>query len=390
MGRATWFLRMVSKAFRVQPGRKALSLAALAVGATLLSTFLNLYFDLPRKVTAEFRNLGANLVLAPKGNEPTISESIRTQFAADHPQWPHLPWLYAVGKVNQEDVILGGTELDRLPALSPGWKVSSGGARKGPGETLPVFRDRLRQPADPQQGWLLAGEKAAEHFGWKPGEAVRMEYGSASLVMPLIGIVATGGSEDSQLLIPLSRLQALTGRPSQLSLIQLAIPGSALQVEAVRQQLVNRWPEIEVRPLRPVIESEARVVLKVEGLMFGLTLIVLSIVLLSVVITVSGLVLDREYDIGVMKALGASDRGIALLFSAEMAFLAILAAALGYLFGWGLAQWAGHRIFHSTLAWHWETLPAVVALTLAVALLATALPVRRIRRLDPAVLLRGN
>ncbi len=390
MNRAAWFFRIVSKAFRVQPGRKALPLAALTVGATLLGTFFNLYFDLPRKVTAEFRNLGANLVLAPKGSETTIPESIHAQFAADHPQWPHLPWLYAVGKVNREDIILGGTELERLPALSPGWKMFSQDVGKGSSETVAVFQDRLRQYSDPQQEWLLAGERAAEHFGWKPGENVRIEYGSASVVLPLRGIVATGGSEDSQLLLPLSRLQALTGRAGQLSLIQLGIPGAATQVESVRQQLAGRWPAIEVRPLRPVIESEARVVLKVQGLMFGLTLVVLSIVLLSVVITVSGLVLDREYDIGVMKALGASDRGIALLFSAEMAILAILAGALGNLFGLALAQWAAHQIFDATLTWHWETFPAVVAITLAVAMLATALPVRRIRRLDPAVLLRGN
>jgi len=390
MNRTVWFFRIVAKAFQVHPGRKALSLAALTVGATLLGTFFNLYFDLPGKVTAEFRNLGANLVLAPKGSETTIPESIHAQLARDHPQWPHLPWLYAIGEVNREDVILGGTELERLPALSPGWKVFPQDIGKETGETVEAFWDRLRQSSNAQQGWLLAGEKAAEHFGWKPGEDVRIEYGDVAVVLPLRGIVATGGSEDSQLLLPLSRLQALTGRTAQLSMIQAGIPGAAAEVESTRQQLAGRWPEIEVRPVRPVIESEARVVLKVQGLMFGLTMVVLSLVLFSVVITVSGLVLDREYDIGVMKALGASDRGIALLFSAEMAILAILAGTLGCLLGLGLAQWAAHQIFRATLSWHWETFPAVVAMTLAVALLATALPVRRIRRMDPAVLLRGN
>jgi putative ABC transport system permease protein len=138
------------------------------------------------------------------------------------------------------------------------------------------------------------------------------------------------------------------------------------------------------------LESEARVILKVRGLMFGLTAIVLAIVILSVMTTVSGLVLDRQRDIGVMKSLGGSDWAISLLFVAETLSIAAVAALLGYALGLGLAQWAAQRIFASALPWRWDTLPAVVGVTLAVAFLAATLPVYRVRRLDPAVVLRGN
>jgi len=409
------FFQIVYKAFRVQPGRMAASFAALTVGATLASAFLNLYFDLPRKMTAEFRNLGANLILAPQGSAETLPEDVYRQVAAAQPQVPRLAWLYAVGRVNQREVIFGGTELDRLASLNPGWQVSENAENKGSGQSLATFLDRgQRGPSatlpstpfgfaqgkplragrtgvsDSQSGWLLAGEKAAAHFGWKAGEVVRVEYGEAALHLPLVGIVSTGGSEDSQLLLPLAALQAMTGRPGQLSLIQLAVPGSAAQVEAVRQQLAARWPEVEVRPLRQVLESEARIVLKVRGLMFGLTAIVFGIVILSVMTTVSGLVLDRQRDIGVMKSLGGSDRAIALLFVTETVCLAAGAALLGYAVGFGLAQWAALRIFQSPLQWRWDVLPTVVGVTLAVAFLAAAFPVYRVRRLNPAVVLRGN
>src|SRR3990172_3961012 len=99
MGRARLFFRVVYKAFRVQPGRMAASFAALTVGATLASAFLNLYFDLPRKMTAEFRTLGANLILAPKGTSETFPEEAYRQLADSEPEARGLAWLYAVGTV---------------------------------------------------------------------------------------------------------------------------------------------------------------------------------------------------------------------------------------------------------------------------------------------------
>ena len=391
MARSRMFFRLIFKTFQVQPGLVLTSLSALIVGATLASAFLNLYFDLPRKMTAEFRTLGPNLVVAPQGNIQTFYESVLEQLAATQPNILKLPWLYAVGNVNQEDVILGGTEPAALGALNPGWQVLNDPQKKTVPQSLESFLASQFEPrSHPPGEWLLAGEKAAAHFGWQPGQRVNLEYGGEEVTLPLLGIVSTGESADSQVLVPLATLQALTHREGQLSVIQLAVPGSAEQVEEVRQQLAANLPKVEIRPLRQVVESEARVVMKVRGLMFGLTAIVLGIVILSVMTTVSGLVFDRRRDIGIMKALGGSDRAISLLFVAETTLLAVLATALGYLLGFGLAQWAALHIFRSALGWRWDVLPAVLAVTLAVALAATAFPIHLIRRLHPAVVLKGE
>ena len=385
------FFRVVYKAFRVQPSRMAASFAALAVGATLASAFLNLYFDLPRKMTAEFRTLGANVILAPQGAGETVPQTVYAELAEAHPQVARLAWLYAVGNVGRQEAILAGTELERLAALNPGWRVMIDPSDRDSSEPVGDFVARLRTTqADADSRWLLAGATAAALLNWKVGETVMVQYGVASLELPLVGILSTGGSEDSQILLPLADLQEITGREAQLSLIALALPGAAEQVEAVRQQIAARFPAVDARPLRPVIESEARVILRVRNLMFGLTAIVLAIVILSVMTTVSGLVLDRQRDIGVMKSLGGTDRAISMLFVAETLSIAAVAAILGYAVGLGLAQWAAQRIFASPLPWRWDTLPAVVGVTLAVAFVAAALPVYRVRRLDPVVVLRGN
>ena len=373
MARWQMLWRVVGKALWVRPGKLFLSMTALTVGATLASAFLSLYFDLPEKMSSEFRTLGPNLIVAPRGGGETFPVSVQVELSTAYPEIDGLPWLYAVGRATGRDVILGGTDLAGLAPMHPGWQGL-------PSEALA------------QEG-LIAGEKAAAVFGWTPGTTVRIAYGGKEMSMTVAGIVSTGGSEDSQLLLPLAAVESLTGLTGRLSLLQLAVHGTAAEVESVWRQLEVRLSaarEVEIRPLRPVLESEARVVMKVRSLMLGLAGIVLALVILSVLTTVSGRILDRQKDIGVMKALGGSDSGIARFFLAETAVQALLAATLGLGAGFVLAQMAAVRIFHSAIAFRWDVAAAVVGITLAVALIATALPARWIRRMDAAVILRGE
>ena len=379
MARWQMLFRVIGKALWVRPGKLFLSVSALAVGATLASAFLSIYFDLPEKISSEFRTLGPNLIVAPRGpggpggEDPTFPASIENQIASEYPDVARLPWLFAIAKADGRDVILGGTNLADLARMHPGWHGLSSG-----NET---------------QNGVIAGEKAAEVFGWKPGTTVRVTYAQRDISLPLTAIISTGGSEDTQLLVPLAAVEYLTGQDGRLSLIQLAAPGSAVEVESQWHRIAGGFaatPAVEVKALRPVLESEARVVMKVRGLMLGLAGIVLALVILSVLTTVSGQILDRQKDIGVMKALGGSDAGIARFFLAETAAQALLAAGVGFAAGFALAQLAAERIFHSAITLRWDVAAAVFGLTLGAALLATALPARWIRRMDAAVILRGE
>jgi putative ABC transport system permease protein len=381
--------RVVSKAFWYRPGKLGATLGALTVGATLSSAFLSLYFVLPSKMSGEFRSLGPNLVLVPRQNGETFPESLYARLPERELQIEAVPWLYAIGKSGDGNVVLGGTDLARLASVEPGWKLSASDAAKSTGGSLAAFLND-NQPLLQGQPWLLAGEKAVEHFGWSPGQTVSLSYGARTVNLPLRAVLSTGGSEDSQAILPVSVLQELTGQPARLSLIQARVAGPAEQLESRRREIQAILPELEARPLRQVVESEARVVMKVRALMYGLTAVVLGIVILSVMTTVSGLVLDRQKDIGIMKTLGGSDAMVSFLFVAESAASALVAAALGYWLGFGLAEWAARGIFHSSLPWRWDVLASVIGVTLAVALIATAVPIRLVRKLEPALILKGN
>jgi putative ABC transport system permease protein len=106
--------------------------------------------------------------------------------------------------------------------------------------------------------------------------------------------------------------------------------------------------------------------------------------------TVLSIVLERRKDIAVMKALGASDRGIRLLFLSEVAALGLAGGMTGTILGTFVARDFGRRLFGVSLnvaAW---TLPVVVLAAVLLALLASLVPLRVVSSVQPATILKGE
>ena len=381
-------IRVVGKALASRPARLAAILASLTVGATLASSFLSLYFVLPSKLSGEFKSIGPNIVISSKGNSSTFSGDFYGRLAEQDPSIVAVPWLYVVEKSGTDNLVLAGTEFAKLAATNPAWRVSLDGetaSKSSINDLATSKRDQIESGH-----WLIAGDKAATAFGWKQGQDVEISYADQKISLPLLAIVSSGESEDSQVILPLDVLQKLTAQTVNLSVIQVRVSGSAQEIESHRQKIASLLPEMDVRPLLQVVESETRVVMKVRALMYGLTAVVLCIVILSVMTTFSGVVLDRQKEIGIMKTLGASESMIGLLFIAETTVAALLSASVGHLAGYGLASWAARGMFHSSLPWSWSVMSSVVAVTLLVALIATAVPIRAVRKLEPAIILKGS
>jgi putative ABC transport system permease protein len=91
-----------------------------------------------------------------------------------------------------------------------------------------------------------------------------------------------------------------------------------------------------------------------------------------------------------MKALGASDRLLNGFFAAEAAALGASGAVVGFILGVGIAAWIGRVNFHAPVVPRFSVLPFVLAGSIAVTVLAAILPISLLRRVQPAVILRGE
>jgi energy-coupling factor transporter ATP-binding protein EcfA2 len=121
-----------------------------------------------------------------------------------------------------------------------------------------------------------------------------------------------------------------------------------------------------------------------------LALVALVIAAFGIVNTMFTSVVDRTREIGVLKALGARVKDVALLFLAEAGLIGVTAAVLGPLLAW-LLTGMGNRLagFHAFVL-H----PGVVVLSLVMALLLSlasgVLPALRAARMDPSRALRAE
>ena len=66
--RRKMYLRMVTSSLIRRASRLIIAVLAIAIGATILSGLVTIYYDIPRQLGREFRSYGANLLLLPKGD----------------------------------------------------------------------------------------------------------------------------------------------------------------------------------------------------------------------------------------------------------------------------------------------------------------------------------
>jgi putative ABC transport system permease protein len=172
--------------------------------------------------------------------------------------------------------------------------------------------------------------------------------------------------------------------------IEVQVPGGAANVEAALTRLKAALPSADVEPVRQLVEGESSIVDKTHALMFGAVLLIALTVAVSVLATLSASVLERRRDFALMKALGSSETKVMTLFLLETLLLAGGGVVAGYLLG-SAAAWTISEVNFSTASLPRVTvLPIVLVLNIAIAAMAALAPIRSLRALEPAALLKGE
>ncbi len=376
------FWRVLWKLFRASRGRLAVALVALASGAAVSTALLNLHLDAERKLTREFRALGANVVVSPPralGNEPPLVDaSVLDRIAAARTAQvvAAAPYLYIVARSpladGEQSVIVAGTWLDEVRRMASWWRVE--------GQWVTLRDDRAR---------CLVGRNAARRLGVAPGSPLELRYADRAVQLAVAGVVSAGGTEDNQVFVNLPVVQQLAGLSGRVGVVQLSVAGSPAGIEAFSSRLAAALPGFEVRPVRQLAEAEGQLLGRIRLLIFSTVLLILALTALCVLATMAALAMERRRDVGLMKALGGSMSRVVRLFLAEAASLGVVGGLIGYGAGIFLSRWIGRRVFGVAISPRLEVLPLTVALMVGVAL-AGALPLRLLGRVRPAVILRGE
>ncbi len=357
--------------------RTLAELIALTVSAAVATALLTLYASLDLKLHHQFRAFGANIVVTSKNKNgantapaalPPNALAIAHQAAG--PDSRVVPFAYAVAQTQDgSPIVVAGTDLDAVRAMNSWWQVS--------------HWPESQQSATPIQ--VLTGVRAANALG---AARFPLTYNGKAAQMETAGTLRTGDAEDSRIYLPLNAFERWTGVSPTTLEIQAA--GNSDQIQAVLARLGNALPGADVHAVHQLVEAEANVVSRTRSLMLSSLLLISLTVAVCVLATLTASVLERRRDFAVMKALGATQHQVGLLFLVETIALALTGLVCGYILGCGIAYLIGEWNFHTTIFPVWRIVPQVALLNLLVAVLAAAVPLRMLRRLEPATLLRGE
>jgi putative ABC transport system permease protein len=361
------FLRMLARAAFLRKRTALSALFAIIVAAAASTAMLNLFVDVQSKLRKEFRGFGANIVVEAKTGGSFSPDELKRIESAVAGHGLAVPFAYAVAHMDGGDaVVVAGTDFDLARKLNPWWEVS-------------------RWPNSP--GQALVGVRAAKLLAPDKG-AFALTYQGRAVHLTSAGTVRTGAGEDSRVYLSIPDFQSWTA--IHPSVVGIAAYGSTAEVTSLLSSLRRNLPGADVHPVRQVTEGESNILGKTRSTLLWSAIFIIFTAALCVLATLTGWIFDRRRDFAIMKAIGASDWLIAAFVVGEAAALASLGALLGFVAGTGIAAWIGRVNFHAPVSPRLDVLPPVLIGCVLVTLLATLLPLRLLRHIQPAMILRGE
>jgi putative ABC transport system permease protein len=423
--------RIITRSLVRRGRRKALSLAAVALGITAATVVATLALDVGDKVSRELRSFGANITVVPAADGPPVTVGgvdYRPAAAgaflqeSDLPSlkkiyWANnivafAPFLYAPASLAGRRVVLIGSWFNHTVSIG-----KSESFRTGLRDLHISWRVEGQWPDDTDPHACLVGASLARAERLEPGSVVTLtgpEAGAGehhSYTCRVSGVAETGGNEDEQVMAPLAPVQAFAGQEGRVRRVEVSALtkpeddfarrdpkgmtpdeferwSCSPYVSSVDYQIEQAIPGSVVRPVFPVTETEGRILGRIGNLMLALAVVALVTACLAVASMMLASVIERRAEIGLYQSLGATRARVAAIFLLEGSALGLAGGAAGYLAGTLLAHYLGRIVFGTPPTLHGTLLPAVLLMALIVTWAGSAVPLARGLQTPAAVALR--
>jgi len=395
-------LRFAAGALRGHRLRTGLSLLGIAIGVAAVTMLTSLGEGARVYVTGEFTSLGSNLlILVPGKTEttgvaPIIGGTVHELTLEDVEGLPRrVPFVRRVAPLSV------GTATARFGGLSReitvfGTTRDMLGVRRlkiGIGSYLPDV-ETSRAPRVCVIGAKVQGELFA---GLNPlGEMLRI----GDERFRVIGVIAPRGTSlgidlDEVVHVPVVTAMRMFNRRGLFrALVEISshdrieeAKGEVLRILTERHDGIE---DVTVFTQDSVVATFGRILGILTAALAGIAAISLSVAGIGIMNVMLVSVSERSREVGLLKAVGATEGQILVAFLTEAALISTSGGVLGL-----LAGLAGNRIllaFYPTFPFtppDWAVAGALVV-SLAVGMVFGALPARRASRLDPVAALAGR
>ena len=389
-------LRFARDAAAGNPLRTALMVLAMAIGVAAVVVLTALGDGARRYVMNEFASVGTNLVIVLPGRSQTggfnpgnaITNTVRDLTIGD------------------ARALLRASAVRRVAPLAVGTsEISASGKLREillVGTTsqfldmrhLGLAQGRFLADADWQRGAsdaVIGTTVRREMFGTAPvlGQLVRI----GDRRFRIVGVLASSGqglgmNTDELVIVPVALAQAMFNSSTLFRIMveansRASIEAAKVQVEDIIRTRHEGEQDVTVITQDAVLATFDRLLgaltLGVSGIA-AISLAVAGILVMNVMLVA---VTQRTGEIGLLKAIGASDGTVRSVFLVEAVMLSVVGAVLGYVLGQGGAALIRHLypVFPAYPP-DWAVV-AGLATAIATGVLFGVMPARRAARLDP-------
>ena len=378
MTRNRMYLKMITSSLVRRRSRMLVALLAIAIGSTVLSGLLTIYYDIPRQMGTVFRSYGANLIFLPAESEAKITpEQIARIKQQLNPETlvGFAPYIYQPAKVHEQPYMIAATDLENAKRNSPYWLI------------------RGDWPHNKKEA--LIGHEISRNIELSVGDTVIINTpkpdGDLTVNECVVsGIVTTGGVEEEFIFMSLEDIKSIIGYNDQFDVIECSIDGNQEYLKSIADTVSKQVDGITPRLVKRVTESQDVVLSKLQALVWIVTIIVLFLTMICVTTTMMAVVAERRKEIGLKKALGASNGSVIKDFLGEAVMLGLVGGILGVILGYVFANNVSISVFARSVSFPVQLAPFTVITSIIITIISCLFPVRATVDIDPALVLRGE
>lgn len=427
------FCRMLLSVLIRQKKKLFLIALTVALGVSLATAMLNVMFDVGDKVNQELKAYGANLNIVPRGSA-VINEMYQldnndsgqaVQYIKEEELvrikmifWAYnivdfAPFLTTQASFNDKPITVVGTWFNKHLNIPTGDQVNTGMLAMKSWWTI----EGNTMTDDNLQG-AMVGESVAKQWNLKLGDTIDIisTKTNKKFTLTINNIFHSGGAEDTQIYVSLPVAQDLADKKGLVERVEVSAlttpenelarkaaqdPNSLSRTEwdtwyctayisSIAYQLEELMPDVRVKAIMQVAESEGSILQKTQLLMLLLTILSLICSALAISNLVTANVIERSTEIGLLKALGATNTAVAMLILTEIFIIALLGGFFGYFIGFGFAQIIGHTVFGSFVEPKMIIIPLALIMVILITFLGSLPALRIMMFLRPTDVLHGR
>ncbi|CZE49982.1 ABC transporter permease [Campylobacter geochelonis] len=419
------FTMIKNSLFRAK-AQKFLAFITVGLSVALIACMLNMTLKIGDEVAKELRGYGSNIVVLPKSNalsveiggkeySPLKNEDYLKEADLHHIKeifWRNNIVAFAPfldGKVKSGDKIysIQGTYFDKNVPISDENDYKTGVTQ------LNIFwHVDGEYPKDDSLTSVIVGDRLAQKDGIKVGDKLNLANHEVSVT----GILHGADTQKNQVVMSLKLAQILLDKPGLINKAEVSamtIPENDLSVRARRNldsldsveydkwycsayvssiayQISEEFPSSLAKGVLSVSQTQSGITQKIQSLMGIVSIIALLISSIGITSLMSSEIYRRTKEIGLLKAIGASNFSIYLNFCLEMVIVGVIASLFGVILGYALSFALFYQIFDSFVGFSFMVLPLCVAFGVLICILGSILPLKSVIDILPAKALYGR